>query len=123
MKKFLLILLLSSIMVVTPVMANPDDWVVTAHVTAVEGTNVPHLANFALDQNGGSTSQCVRGSWINYYPYPGAGTDTASQQQNVKAVYALLLAAKLSGQTVTIYGTNTPDPNGGRCVASYVVTN
>lgn len=123
MKKCVLALLLSAVIVVTPVMANPDDWVVTAHVTAVEGTNVPNLVNFALDQNGGSTSQCVSGRWINYHPYAGAGTDTTSQQQNVKAVYALLLAAKLTGQTVTIYGTNTPDPNGGRCVASYVLTN
>lgn len=120
MKKYLFAVLLA-VITVTPVMANPDDWVVTARVTAVEGTNVPALVNFALDKNGGTTTQCTAGSWINYHPYAGAGTDTTSQQQNVKSVYALLLSARLSGQTVTIYGTNTPDGNGGRCVASYVL--
>jgi len=121
MRKYLFAALLA-VMAITPVMANPDDWVVTARVTTVEGTNVPMLVNFALDQNGGTTTQCVAGHWINYHPYAGAGTDTTSQQQNVKAVYALLLAARLSGQTVTVYGTNTPDSNGsGRCVASWVL--
>jgi len=120
MRKYLFAVLLA-VMAITPVMANPDDWVVTAHVTTVEGTNVPMLVNFALDQNGGTTTQCAAGHWINYHPYAGAGTDTTSQQQNVKAVYALLLAARLSGQTVTIYGTNTPDASLGRCVASYVL--
>lgn len=120
-KKFVTAMVVPFILAVMPASAGPSDWVVTgAHVTFVEGTNVPAIVDFGIDQNAGSASQCAAGHFVDYAAWAGAGTDTTSQQANVKAIYALLLTAKLTGQTVTIYGSNTADSS-GRCQAFWVM--
>lgn len=90
--------------------AGPTDWNVTAHITDLEATYMPASIVFEIDQNAGTASQCTANSFLEYIP---PNTD------NAKAVYALLLASKLSGQTVVLFGSNTPNGN-GHCQVNFV---
>ena len=96
----------------TPATAQPAyDWnVIGVHVTVVEGTYVPNQVTFQSDANGGAS--CPAGTWLTYKATQ--GTDAQTQQANVKAVYALLLAAKLSGNTVNLFGKNAG------CIVNFV---
>ena len=46
--------------------------------------------------------------------WEGQGADMPTQQANVKAVYAMLLLAKVSDTTVNLYGNNAD--NNGQCI-------
>ncbi len=80
----------------------PYDWMVSGvHVTRIEATYMPSAIPFAIDAPGGS---CAAGTTLQW---SGTGADAATQQANTKAVYAALLAAKLSGSTIRAYGVNS----------------
>ena len=77
------------------------DWNLSAHVVAVEATYIPDHVTFQIDGPAGTS--CPAGSWL---VWPGQGTDAVSKQANVQAVYSLLLAAKLSYDTIDLFGNN-----------------
>ena len=85
---------------VLPSMAFADSWDVVAHVTELEPSAVPNVIYFAIDQSAGS---CAAGPWLVF-----AGNPTSNNlPESVKAVYAGLLAAQLSGLSVEVSGTST----------------
>jgi hypothetical protein len=91
------------------------DWTVSsAHVTLVEASYMPSAVYFYVDAQAGP---CAAGSYLQYV---GQGPDQATKQANAKAVFALLLAAKLSGQTVQIDGSNTIPSGFPACVVQFV---
>jgi hypothetical protein len=113
MKKLGVAVFLVALLLNINAVAGSTDWNVNAHVTVVEGTYMPNSITFQLDTTAGP---CSAGSWLEY---DGQGSDTPTQQANAKSIYALLLASKLSGQSVTLYGSNTLNSN-GFCVVSHV---
>jgi hypothetical protein len=77
------------------------DWSLSGvHVVAVEASYMPDHVTFLIDGNAGL---CPAGSWL---IWPGQGPDAASKQANVRAVYSLLMAAKLSSDTIDLFGNN-----------------
>jgi hypothetical protein len=101
MKKLLVLLVLSAL-AITPATATD---VYGAHVTLVSGHDGPNILYFQIDQ---PIDSCAAGT---YLQFTGGSTDQATNQARIRAVYALLLAAKLSGQTVDVYGTGSPGGN------------
>ena len=78
------------------------DWQISnVHVTAIEATYMPTAVLFTVDANAGS---CAAGTWLKWN---GIDADQATAQANNKAIYALLLASKLSGATVRLFGSNS----------------
>ena len=101
MKKLLAFLATSGLAV--PASTQPAyDWQISnAHVTSIEATYMPTAVLFTVDVNAGS---CAAGSWLKW---SGIEADQATAQANNKAIYALLLASKLSGATVRMFGSNS----------------
>ncbi|SRR5216684_5718950 len=105
--KNLLFVSVLTLLLSTPAMAS--DWqAIGVHVTLLEATYMPQQVTFRVDANAGN---CTAGAywliWNGHYADPPA---------NAKAVYALLLAAQLSGKTINIWGNNKkvgpgPDPS------------
>lgn len=100
MKK--LIALLATCALASPASTQPAyDWQLSGvHVTAIEATYMPTAVLFTIDSNAGS---CGAGSWLKWNTID---ADAPTAQANNKAVYALLLASKLSGSTVRVFGSN-----------------
>jgi hypothetical protein len=98
MKKPLFALLLSMILAITPAMAL-DAY--GAHVTLVSGHDLPNIVYFQVDQ---PVDSCPAHAYLQYV---GNTSDTATNQASIRAVYAMLLAAKVSGQTVSVFGTGS----------------
>jgi len=73
---------------------------VTVKVTAIEGSYMPVSLPFKIDTAIGS---CPAGTLLNWNV---RGADATQKAQNAQAVLAILMAAKSSGQTVTIAGNN-----------------
>lgn len=94
--------------------AQAYDWAVKGHVTDVEATYFPGFLVFTLDVPEGSQS-CN----ITWDGSSAQGTSTNKQVDNVKAVYAMLLSAKSTGQPVFVYGTNPP-AGSTYCVGNFI---
>lgn len=77
-----------------------DSWDVVAHVTEIEPSAVPNVVYFAMDQNAGT---CAAGPWSTF---PGNQTSN-SLPESVKAVYAGLQMALVTGFQIEVYGTST----------------
>lgn len=101
MKKYIFPLLLSAVLALKPAIASD---VYNAHVILVSGHDLPDVVAFQIDQ---PIDACPAGT---YLLYSGNTTDTATNEASIRAVYALLLAAKLSGQVVWVFGTNSSGP-------------
>lgn len=101
MKKLLAFLAICAFAV--PASTQPAyDWQISSvHVTAIEATYMPTAVLFTIDANAGS---CGAGSWLKWNTID---ADQATAQANNKAIYALLLASKLSGSTVRLFGSNS----------------
>jgi hypothetical protein len=85
------------------------DWSATsAHVVSIEGTYMPSEILFVVDVSVGS---CPSGVFLKWQ---GHGADAATRQANVKAIYALLVAARLSSTPIRIYGSNSD------CLVSFI---
>ena len=77
------------------------DWQISnVHITAIEATYMPTAVLFTVDTNAGA---CGAGTWLKWN---GIDADQATAQANNKAIYALLLASKLSGSTMRLFGSN-----------------
>jgi len=77
------------------------DWaIIGAHVVHIEGTYMPTVVPFNVDKPGGN---CAAGATLQY---TGHGADTPTAQANTKAIYALLLAARLTNTPVDLYGNS-----------------
>ena len=114
MKKFifsLVAVLLAVSLLTTPAFAYVDWQVFGIHVTMVDPSAMPSFIVLTVDT---AVGPCSAGAYIQYDPQ---GTDATAQQANVKSVLAMLLSAKLSGQTVSLAGSNTLN-SFGRCVVS-----
>ena len=77
---------------------------------------------FKLDHNG-TVSPCIGGSnlespWM-YYRFTSNTDNGMSASDNLKGVYALVLSAWLSGQTITVETSGTAAANGG-CAVLFV---
>ncbi len=83
-----------------PSTARAYDWAVVAKVTAIEGTYMPVSVPFKVDTASGS---CPAGTLLNWNI---RGTDATQKAQNAEAILSILMTAKSSGQTVTIFGNN-----------------
>lgn len=71
-----------------------------AHVTMLQGTQVPSNVVFMLDNP--SNTACS-GNWIYYDGTAPSIPAAIDKTANIKAVWTLLLAAKLSGQPINVY--------------------
>jgi len=101
-KKLLLAASVTTFLLSTP--AKAYDWdLVGVHVTVVEATYIPDHVTFQIDASTPSNPACPAGSWL---VWPGQGPDALSKQANVEAVYSLLLAAKLTHNTVNVFVNN-----------------
>lgn len=79
----------------------PYDWEVSnARVTSVEVTYMPTVVLFATDASAGS---CPAGTYLRW---SGHGADAAMKQSNVRSTLATLMASKLSGTPIRIFGVN-----------------
>jgi hypothetical protein len=83
---------------ITPAMAS--DWSTWGHVTVLSMSTMPGPIVIQTDVAAGS---CAAGAWLTYNPQ---GSNSANQTENVKAVYAALLAAQVSGHHVELIGNN-----------------
>src|SRR6516164_335288 len=109
-----LVALLAIVLVSMPANAGTVDWSVNgAHVTVVEGSYMPGFITFQIDA---AVGPCPAGSWL---IWNGQGSTSQSQQDNNKAVYALLITALATGKAINLYGNN-PSASGGACLATYV---
>ena len=81
-----------------PGVALADDWIVTAKVTLVEASHMPESIYFQLDQQAGN---CPAGT---YMTWNREGPNATEMAQNEEAVFALLMNAKTTGQTVRVHG-------------------
>jgi hypothetical protein len=82
-------------------------WNLASKLTLVEATYMPNTLVFKLATAPPTSANCVTdggGTWVIYEAYFFNPTDAASRQQNVKAAYALALAAKTSGANVIVGG-------------------
>jgi hypothetical protein len=100
MKKIALFLAGCSFVAAAPAQL-PYDWVAeSAPIVRIEVTYMPSIVLFSTDV---SLGNCPAGTFLRWM---GSGPDEATRQANVKAVLASLLAMKLSGNTVRLYGAN-----------------
>lgn len=83
-----------------PSTAQAYDWAVVAKVTAIEGTYMPVSLPFKVDTASGS---CPAGTLLTWNI---RGADATQKAQNAQAILSILMTAKSSGQTVTIFGNN-----------------
>jgi hypothetical protein len=74
--------------------AKAADWFVDAHVVVVVADNLPSAVPFQIDLAGGS---CAAFTFLVY---------NAANPDQAKGLFAMLLAAKLSGRTARFYGNN-----------------
>ena len=84
------------------------DWTVNAHVTLVEGSDLPASLPFTIDMPAGS---CAPGTFLTWTI---RGSDAATRNINVQAVYAMLMTALKTGSTVRITGSNSG------CAAAFI---
>ncbi|WAC74952.1 hypothetical protein OU995_09750 [Roseateles sp. SL47] len=78
---------------------DPYDWSTTsAHVVTMELTYMPASLMFAIDTNVGS---CGAGTMLTW---KGSGADETARRANMNAVLAAMLAAKVSGTPVRVFG-------------------
>ncbi|WP_266169238.1 hypothetical protein [Dyella subtropica] len=89
------------------------DWVATGHVVDLEATYLPGLVVFTLDVQAGANSCHI--FWNGSSAQP-----ASAQADNVKAVYATLLAAKVSGQKITVYGSNPSTTDNTSCEGNFI---
>lgn len=94
--------------------AQAYDWVAKGHVTEIEVTYFPGYVIFSLDVAEGN--QTCKVMWDGS---SAQGTSTNKQVDNVKAVYATLLNAKSTGQTVLVYGSN-PVSGSAYCMGNFI---
>lgn len=80
--------------------AQTYDWTLDAKVTNVEGGGVPSQVYFRIDRAAGT---CAAGTFLFWIAN---GSDADTIKRNREAVYAMLLVAKTTGQTITIVGNN-----------------
>ena len=99
MKKLLIATSAALLLSSTPSMAF-DFEQLGVRVTVVEATYIPDQVTFQINK---AVGNCAAGTWLTWR---GRGLDTLSQQINVEAVFSLLLAAKITGNTVNVYGDN-----------------
>jgi hypothetical protein len=112
MKKIALCILLAAFSCAIPLNAGVQDWGSTAHVKTIE-MKVGNGFRFTVDQ---ATGPCSAGTWL---VFDGRFYDPSVQADMVKTVYGTVLAAKLSGQRLDLFGDNTPLSN-GNCVVGIV---
>jgi hypothetical protein len=93
-----LLIAFAAMLTSTPALA--FDWVISAHVIAIEGTYVPAQLPFQVDTAGGS---CAAGTFLQWNI---RGSDVTAKNINAQSVESLLITAKSSNQRVTIYGNN-----------------
>lgn len=97
--KICLVVLVAALLPITP--AKAYDWAIGGvRITTLEATYLPHANHFRADRALGT---CASGTWL---AMEGRGGDAQAQETNAKATYALLLSAKLSGTTVSLFGNN-----------------
>jgi hypothetical protein len=94
--------------------AHAYDWMTKGHVTDLEPTYIPGFVVFQLDVPEGNQT-CA----IVWDGSSAQGTSTNKQVDNVKAVYAMLLSAKSTGQSVVVYGSN-PAAGSTTCTGNYI---
>jgi hypothetical protein len=72
------------------------DWSVDAFITVITADNLPSYVTFQIDRTAAG-STCPTGTWLNYQP---------GNPDNMRSTFGMLLAAKISGKSVRIYGNN-----------------
>jgi hypothetical protein len=97
------------LMVSVPAGAAYDWSVVGVSVTVVEASYMPQKVTFEINID--ASSSCTAGTWLTWTPQ---GADEATLQANANAIYAMLLAAKVSGTPVTVFGLNA------NCAVTYL---
>jgi hypothetical protein len=75
-------------------------WLHAGGLRRIEVTYMPSVVLFSTDLSLGT---CPAGTFLRWL---GSGADEATRQANVKAVLGSLLAVKMSGSPVRIYGVN-----------------
>lgn len=119
MKKIILAVLLVSLLGGIPMTAGPSDWNVRAHVTYVDLAQGLDGFRFVMDN---ATPPCTGGNgWFLFDARfeTNSSTPQADRREIIKRAWAGVLAVKLSGQTLSVWGDITPDSS-GNCVVAYI---
>jgi len=90
---------LAAVATALPALSFAYDWTVVGHVTLIEPSNVPAVMYVAIDQNAGS---CPAGPWLVY----SGNLASNNLPENVKAMYAALQVALVTGAQVEVSGMN-----------------
>ena len=90
---------LAAVAAALPALSFAYDWTVVGHVTLIEPSNVPAVMYVAIDQNAGS---CPAGPWLVY----SGNLASNNLPENVKAMYAALQVALVTGAQVEVSGMN-----------------
>lgn len=100
MKKiiFILISFIVSCFMNSAFALNPD-WASATTVKSIEATYMPDSIRFSVNSSNGS---CPAGTFFIWN-----GSPSSNPQANVRAIYALLVTAKSTNQTIILYGSNT----------------
>ena len=104
MKKYLVALLLTVVLVMRPATAFAATDTFGAHVLTVSADNTLGAVYFEVDVQ---VDGCAAGQYLQLL---GHFTDSATNQAQVRSTFALLLAARLSGQTIHIIGNGDAGP-------------
>ena len=117
MMKSLCVVFFLTILIAAPARAGVADWGIVAHVTYIEPDNLDEF-RFRLDV----PSACTGGNGWYLFDARFLVTPTTPQADTrdiIKRFFAVVLAAKLSGQTVAVYGQQAADGS-GECVVGFV---
>ena len=86
--------------IVLPLTSYAAAFDVFAHVSELEPTYVPNNLVLAIDKSAGA---CLAGPWLFYNGAPGSN----NLPENIKAMYAGLMAAMLSGNLIEVTGDDS----------------
>lgn len=107
MKASLVIFAMLIAMLSTRAQSSPFDWAAyNAQVTSISAASMPSHLIFKIDTNGGTS--CPAGTWLTYY---GIGADSATQKDNIKVIYALLLTALATGKKIHVFNLDSATAN------------
>jgi len=104
MKKFVVVLLLCAVLAVRPAMGFTLTDTFGAHVLTASADNTLNAVYFEVDVK---VDGCAAGQYLQLL---GHSTDTPTNQTQIRSTFALLLAARLSGQTIHIIGNGDAGP-------------
>jgi hypothetical protein len=108
-------LILTTLLVVCPGYAAAADWVIDTKVNIVEGTYIPTGIFFWVATPPPATARCLTDDSGTVLAYRARAVGDNEKQENIKAVYDLLLTAIAANVPVRIGGLNGNQTPNDQC--------